>query len=94
MHRYSWVLSIIIASLCGSLASAQTFSVTTYRPSTGSWYINSNDSVTETQWGLSGDIPVPGDYDGDGITIMQSGGEPTVAGTSFPAAPQELTLSP
>ena len=43
---------------------------TVWRPSTGVWYtLLSNplsDAIVVQQWGLSGDIPVPGDYDGDG----------------------------
>jgi hypothetical protein len=39
-----------------------------FRPSTGEWiYIASNGGATvTTAWGASGDVPVPGDYDGDG----------------------------
>lgn len=41
-----------------------------YRPSTGVWYsLNSSDGgFVATQFGLNGDIIVPGDYDGDGKT--------------------------
>jgi hypothetical protein len=43
-----------------------------YRPSAGTWYINDSSTNYTTyvsyQWGLSADIPVPGDYDGDGLT--------------------------
>ena len=47
-----------------------------YRPSTGVWYIllSTNDysqspgQYLTIQWGQPGDIPVPGDYDGDGKT--------------------------
>ena len=39
--------------------------IAVFRPSDGVWYIN---GVGSTQWGTSGDIPVPGDYNGDGIT--------------------------
>ncbi len=43
-----------------------------YRPSTGAWWVlqsSTNDTTYfSRQWGLSGDIPVPGDYDGDGKT--------------------------
>jgi hypothetical protein len=36
-----------------------------WRPSTGTWYVW---GVGSPQWGVSGDIPVPGDYNGDGKT--------------------------
>ena len=36
-----------------------------FRPQFGGWYI---DGQTTRFLGLSGDVPVPGDYDGDGIT--------------------------
>jgi subtilisin-like proprotein convertase family protein len=35
-----------------------------YRPTTGRWYIN---GIPPIDWGLTGDMPVPGDYNGDGI---------------------------
>jgi hypothetical protein len=41
-----------------------------FRPGTGIWYVR--DLATNTalfyQWGLNGDVPVPGDFDGDGKT--------------------------
>ena len=45
-----------------------------WRPSDGMWWIinsgfssgNTAEAVTVVQWGLNGDTPVPGDYDGDG----------------------------
>jgi hypothetical protein len=44
--------------------------ITTYRPSTGSWYVlrsSTNYSTSETfVWGVPGDVPVRGDFDGDG----------------------------
>jgi hypothetical protein len=36
-----------------------------WRPSTGEWYIR-NSTQGYPAWGVPGDIPVPGDYDGDG----------------------------
>lgn len=42
---------------------------TVWRPVNGVWYVLPKllSSPTTTQWGLPGDIPVPGDYDGDGV---------------------------
>ncbi|HEV2862248.1 MAG TPA: VCBS repeat-containing protein [Pyrinomonadaceae bacterium] len=42
--------------------------VATWRPHEGNWYVtNSSTGASRvTQWGGSGDTPVPGDYDGDG----------------------------
>lgn len=42
-----------------------------FRPTTGTWYVRSIDSLTggsSRQWGTVGDLPVPDDYDGDGKT--------------------------
>ena len=41
---------------------------TVFRPSTGTWFtLKSLDgTVTQEQFGLSGDVPMDGDYDGDG----------------------------
>ncbi len=43
-----------------------------WRPSNGTWMIcNSSNGATATgQWGNSTDVPVPGDYDGDGKTDL------------------------
>jgi FtsP/CotA-like multicopper oxidase with cupredoxin domain len=39
-----------------------------WRPSSGVWYeLFSGGTYTSTQWGLSSDKPVPGDYDGDRV---------------------------
>jgi FG-GAP repeat len=44
--------------------------VAVYRPGTGTWYIlNSSDATSSiVAWGLSTDVPVPADFDGDGET--------------------------
>ena len=45
-----------------------------FRPSSGDWFIrNSTSNFTTSvvrQWGLLGDVPVPGDYDGDGTADL------------------------
>jgi len=44
--------------------------LTVWRPSTGEWWIiqSSNGGLLSERFGREGDIPVPGDYDGDGKT--------------------------
>jgi hypothetical protein len=41
-----------------------------WRPSDGTWYVMGGPGSTETSfpWGMQGDQPAPGDYDGDGKT--------------------------
>jgi hypothetical protein len=38
-----------------------------YRPATGTWYVRGRPAV---QFGAPGDIPVTGDYNGDGATDL------------------------
>jgi hypothetical protein len=44
--------------------------ISVFRPSNGYWYINnsSNSSLTQTQFGASGDLLAPADFDGDAKT--------------------------
>jgi hypothetical protein len=39
-----------------------------WHPSSGTWWIHSSvtDNIYAIAWGVAGDLPVPGDYDGDG----------------------------
>ena len=52
-----------------------------YRPSSGGWYVLRSStgfsSYSYYGWGLSGDIPVSGDFDGDGKPIWPSIARPT-----------------
>ena len=54
--------------------------LSTYRPSTGTWYVLQSDynytSQTWTPWGNSTSVPLVADYDGDGIAdyvVFQAG---------------------
>ena len=40
-----------------------------WRPSEGNWYVinSSTGAIMVQQWGMSGDIPVPGNYDGAAV---------------------------
>ncbi|MDM7921443.1 MAG: VCBS repeat-containing protein, partial [Pyrinomonadaceae bacterium] len=46
--------------------------ITVFRPSTGTWWIRNSHTgaVRAVQFGLAGDTPVQGDYDGDGLTDL------------------------
>ncbi|MGH9948155.1 MAG: FG-GAP repeat domain-containing protein [Pyrinomonadaceae bacterium] len=41
-----------------------------WRPSNGTWYVlgGTGSQGVQQEWGLANDVPVPGDYDGDGKT--------------------------
>ena len=74
---YYW--TIVSRTFANLTAAASTSSFTTggsatdigvFRPSTGTWFILSSSTNYSTAagyaWGANGDIPSPGDYDGDG----------------------------
>jgi uncharacterized delta-60 repeat protein len=46
--------------------------VSVFRPSTNRWYVfkSSDSTVSETTFGIAGDVPVPADFDGDGKTDL------------------------
>ena len=53
-----------VSSASASVASAPP-SITVWQPSIGTWYVH---GVQTVHWGIPGDVPVPGDYNGDGKT--------------------------
>lgn len=65
-----------------------------WRPSNGTWYVKPANGAAPRfqQWGVPGDIPIAGDFDGDGITDFAvwrpSNGTWYVIPSASPAAPQ------
>ena len=52
--------------------------IAVFRPSTGQWIYqpSGGGAAVFTSWGAAGDVPVPGDYDGDGkddLAIYRNG---------------------
>lgn len=66
--EFQWGASGDIPVYSGDFDGDSRNDFTTFRPSSGVWSIRNSESGTNTilQWGINGDIPVPGDYDGDG----------------------------
>jgi hypothetical protein len=69
--------SVTVVNPDGGISGWQTFTINAatadigvYRPSTGQWFIlrSRDGTLQQVQWGATGDIPVPRDYDGDGTT--------------------------
>ena len=65
-----------------------------WRPSSGTWYIiprSNPSSQMVKQWGISGDVPLRGDFDGDGINDIAvwrpSSGEWYIIPSSNPGSP-------
>src|SRR4051812_15862453 len=57
-------VGMLTAALLPNTASCTDIAV--WRPSDGKWYIINRSG--STQWGQGGDIPVPADYNGDGLS--------------------------
>jgi hypothetical protein len=47
---------------------AETEDIAVYRPTNTTWYVKNGDGYTAENFGRSGDLPVSGDFDGDGKT--------------------------
>jgi hypothetical protein len=57
-----------LASSGGTRPNDGLLKLAVFRPSTGQWIIWAKTAPYVEDWGLSGDIPVPADYNGDGKT--------------------------
>ena len=58
--------------------------IAVFRPSTATWFVQGQFTVA---FGQSGDVPVPGDYNGDGVTdpaVYRPATERGTSGISFP----------
>ncbi len=64
------LFAAVLAVFAGASAVSANADVTVFRPGNNIWYTTSMDDAggySATKWGVEGDLPVPADYDGDGI---------------------------
>jgi len=68
--EYVYAGSRLLAVEDANANAAPPADLAVWRPSSGVWWImgSSGSQQATQQWGMSGDVPVPGDYDGDGKT--------------------------
>lgn len=68
--EYIYAGSRLLAVEDAAASAAQPADLAIWRPSTGYWWVMGGTGSQQTSqvWGVSGDTPVPGDYDGDGKT--------------------------
>lgn len=65
-------MALGIVAICGSpgtVFAGPASNLVVFRPSTGLFYIapaGNTAALNIVTWGLSGDVPVDGDFDGDG----------------------------
>jgi hypothetical protein len=66
--EYIYAGSRLLAVEDANATAASTASLTIWKPTTGDWYIKGSNGASNTyfHWGTIGDIPTPGDFDGDG----------------------------
>jgi uncharacterized delta-60 repeat protein len=71
-HHYNSITNILGVSTDIPIETEYTFDRrfdVVYRPSTGDWTSRDNQGFGCTlNWGISGDIPLPGDFDGDSLS--------------------------
>ncbi len=69
--EYIYAGSRLLAVEDANANAAPPADLAVWRPTTGMWYVLGGvqgSQQTMASWGQSGDVPVPGDYDGDGKT--------------------------
>jgi hypothetical protein len=67
---YIYAGSRLLAVEDENATAAPPADIAVFRPSNGEWWVvkNTDPYYTYADWGIAGDIPVQGDYDGDGKT--------------------------
>ncbi len=70
--EYIYAGSRLLAVEDANANAAPPADLAVWRPGDGTWYILGGPGSDQfaAPWGMSGDIPVPGDYDGDGKTDL------------------------
>ncbi|MGC2236077.1 MAG: VCBS repeat-containing protein [Pyrinomonadaceae bacterium] len=68
--EYIYAGSRVLAAQDANANAAPPADLAYWRPSTGYWVVMGPSGLTQASqgWGTNGDIPVPGDFDGDGKT--------------------------
>src|SRR5580765_1677406 len=68
--EYIYAGSRLLAVEDANANAAPPADIAVWRPGNGGWYVlgGPGSAQTTVQFGMAGDIPVPGDYDGDGKT--------------------------
>lgn len=68
--EYIYAGSRLLAVEDANANAAPPADLAVWRPSSGAWWVlnSSGQGHTASNWGVNGDVPVPGDFDGDGKT--------------------------